>query len=112
MVVLFAAPLYFANAGHFRSQIDGTLDRATGILSLLVLDVVGMHDIDYTGAGVLKDVLDELDRQHVTFAMARAGSHLRENLAQSGLLQRIGRERLFPSVDDAVRALGLEERTP
>ena len=59
-------------------------------------------------ARALNDVLDELDRQHITFALTRAGNHLRENLARSGLLKRIGPERLFESVDDAVRALGPE----
>ncbi len=112
LVVLFAAPLYFANAGHFRSQIDEALDRPAASPRLLVLDVVGMHDLDYTGARALKDVLDELDRQHVSFAMARVGSHLRENLARSGLLQRIGPDRLFRTVDEAVKALGPEEVGP
>ena len=52
---------------------------------MFVLDVVGMYDIDFTGARALNDVLDELDRQHIAFALTRAGNHLRENLARSGL---------------------------
>jgi hypothetical protein len=64
-----------------------------------------MYDMDYTGTRVLKQVLDELDRRHVTFALARAGSHLRAILARS-LLPWIGADRLFPSVDQAVNALG------
>jgi hypothetical protein len=42
--------------------------------NVFVLDVVGMHDIDFTGARVLNDVLDELDRQHITFALTRAAT--------------------------------------
>lgn len=112
LVVLFAAPLYFANAGHFRAQIDSALGHLPSRPHALVLDVVGMHDIDYTGARALKDLLDELDRQHIAFAMARAGSHLLENLARAGLLQRVDPDRLFPSVDEAVRALAPEQGTP
>ena len=78
---------------------------------MFVLDVVGMHDIDFTGAHALNDVLNELDRQHITFALTRAGDHLRENLARSGLLQRIGTDHLFRSVDDAVKALDPENST-
>jgi sulfate permease, SulP family len=111
LVVLFAAPLYFANAGNFRAQIDKALSHLPSRPHVLVLDVVGMHDIDYTGTRALKDVLDELDRQHVAFALARAGRHMLENLARSGLLEQIGTERLFPSVDEAVRTLGPEEST-
>jgi sulfate permease, SulP family len=105
LVVLYAAPLYFANAARFRGEVDKALTHLQNRPRVLVLDVVGMHDIDFTGARALNDVLDELDRQHITFALTRAGGHLRENLARSGLLQRIGTHRLFRSVDDAVRAL-------
>ncbi len=106
VVVLFAAPLYFVNADHFRSQIDRALQSATSPPSLLVLDVVGMHDIDFTGNRAMGDVLDDMERRHVTMAIARAGEHLRENLTRGGQLGRIGPDRFFPTVDAAVRALG------
>ncbi len=108
LVVLYASPLYFANAANFRTQVDKALGHPSSRPHVFVLDVVGMHDIDFTGARALNDVLDELDRRHITFAMTRAGNHLRENLARSGLLKRIGPHHLYPSVDDAVRALDPE----
>ena len=108
LVVLYASPLYFANAANFRTQVDKALGHLSSHPHVFVLDVVGMHDIDFTGARALNDVLDELDRQHITFAMTRAGDHLRENLARSGLLKRIGTHHLYPSVDDAVKALDPE----
>lgn len=111
LVVLFAAPLYFANADRFRAQIDAALSHLTSRPHALVLDVVGMHDIDFTGARALKDVLDELDRQHVALAMARPGRHLTENLARSGLLKRIGTDHLYPSVDEAVGAFRSQKGT-
>jgi SulP family sulfate permease len=109
LVVMFAAPLYFANAGYFRLQVDSAMSHLPARPNVLVLDVVGMHDIDFTGARALKHVLDELDREHVDFALARAGSHMLHNLARSGLLDRIGPDHLFPSVDQAVSALGPAE---
>lgn len=109
LVVLFAASLYFANAGHFRAQLDKALVHLPNRPHLLVLDVVGMHDIDYTGARALTNLLDELDRQHVTFALARAGSHVLENLARGELLDRLRTDHIFASVDEAVRALGPEQ---
>jgi len=65
-----------------------------------------MADLDYTGSRSLREALDGLDRDHVGFAVARAGAHLRDNLARCGLLERIGTERFFDSVDAAVTALG------
>jgi len=106
LVVLFATPLWYANAVHFRANVDHALARAEGIPKLLVLDAMGMSDIDFTGSRALREVLDELDRDHIEIAVARAGTHLYQGLARSGLLERIGSERCFPSVGEAVTAFG------
>ena len=105
LVVLFATPLWYANAIHFRDQLQAAVTRATGPLRLVVLDAIGMSDLDYTGARSLHEALDDLDCKHISFAIARAGEHVRDSLTRSGLLQRIGEDRLFPSVDEAVTAL-------
>jgi len=106
LAVLFATPLWYANAVHFRAQLTDSLARALGTPQLVVLDALGMSDIDYTGSRALGAILDELDRDHAAFAIARAGQHAREGLRRSGLLARIGEDHIFPSVDEAVRALG------
>lgn len=106
LVLLFAAPLYYATAYRFRSQVDEALRRREGSVQLLVLDVVGMHDIDFTAARTLRPLVEQLRKSGVTFALARPGHHLRGNLERAGLLDLIGHDRLFESVDAAVRALG------
>jgi len=112
LVILYPAPLYFANATHFRAEVEKGIGHLPTRPRVLVLDVAGMHDIDFTGVGALSDILDELDRQHIAFALTRAGDHVRANLARSGLLQRIGSDHLFRTVDEAVRALGPTEAQP
>jgi high affinity sulfate transporter 1 len=106
LAVLFATPLWYANAVHFRAQLTDSLARALGTPRLVVLDALGMSDVDYTGSRALSAVLDALDRDHTAFAVARAGEHARQGLRRSGLLARIGEDHFFPSVDEAVRALG------
>ncbi len=64
-----------------------------------------MTELDYTGSRALSEALYDLDRRHIAFAIARAGEHMRQSLARSGLLTRIGEDRLFPSVDAVVTAL-------
>ena len=105
LVVLFATPLWYANAVHFRDQLHDALTRADGPPGAVVLDAIGMSDLDYTGSRSLREVLDALDREHISFAIARAGEHVRDSLARSGLLARIGEDRLFPSVGEAVTAV-------
>ena len=108
LVVLFATPLWYANAAHFRAQLEESLARGTGELRVVILDAIGMSDVDYTGAHALARALDHLDQRHVAFAVARAGSHLRRGLARSGLLARIGESHVYPSVGEAVAALHRE----
>jgi sulfate permease, SulP family len=105
LVVLFATPLWYANAVHFRAELEEALGRALGELRVVVLDTIGMSDIDFTGARALSRALDDLDQQHIAFAVARAGATLRRGLARSGLLARIGETHLYPSVGEAVAAL-------
>ena len=109
LVVLFATPLWYANAVHFRVEMDRASTRAEGVPKLFVLDAMGMSDIDYTGSRVLREVLDKLEREHIEVAVARAGSHLRQGLTRSGLLERIGSDHFFDSVGEAVTALTSKE---
>jgi MFS superfamily sulfate permease-like transporter len=105
-VLLFAAPLYFATATRFRSQVAQHVESPPAPTRCLVLDLAGMHDMDFTGARAFAAMLDALDRRHVKVALARAGRTLAGNLERSGLIRRIGPEHLFDSVDEAVEALG------
>ena len=106
LALLFATPLWYANAIHFRAQVEACIGQAKQPPRLLVLDALGMHDVDYTGSRTLAELLDELDHEHVAFAVARAGEHAIDGLRHSGLLARIGADHVFPSVDEAVKALG------
>lgn len=102
LVLLFATPLWYANALHFRAEIEASLSRAEGPLRTVVLDAIGMSDVDYTGSNALREVLDELDKQHVSFVVARAGERAFESLRRSGLVERIGAERFYGTVGEAV----------
>ena len=102
LVVLFATPLWYANAVDFHAQIDAALERALGPPHVVVLDAIGMTDIDYTGARALRAVLDEFGRTHIAFAVARAGERARSSLERCGLLARIGPDHFFSSVNEAV----------
>jgi MFS superfamily sulfate permease-like transporter len=105
LVLLFATPLWYANAVHFREEVTAALARAPGEVRVLVLDTIGMTDIDFTGARALGRVLTECDRRHIDFAVARAGEHVCNELSRSGLAARIGADHFYLSVDEAVRAL-------
>ncbi|HEX3334153.1 MAG TPA: SulP family inorganic anion transporter [Acidimicrobiales bacterium] len=105
LVVLFASPLWYANAVHFREMVEGALEQAGGPIRLLVVDTIGMSDLDYTGTSALGRLVDHCAREHIEFGISRSGEHVQRSLRRSGLLDRIGEDHLFPSVDEAVTAL-------
>jgi high affinity sulfate transporter 1 len=105
LVVLFATPLWFANAVHFREEVESALAESGPATRVLVLDTIGMSDLDFTGAHSLAQLLDRCEREHIDFAIARVGDHVRRSLERSGLMRRIGPDHCFPTVDAAVSAL-------
>jgi SulP family sulfate permease len=111
LVLLYATPLWYANAAHFREEVAGALARKPDTTAL-VLDALGMSDVDFTGSRELSHVLDACERAHVVFGVARAGGHLRDILQRSGLAQRIGENHFYSSVNQAATALADEPRSP
>jgi high affinity sulfate transporter 1 len=111
LVLLYATPLWYANAAHFREEVAGALARKPDTTAL-VLDALGMSDVDFTGSRELSHVLDACERAHVVFGVARAGDHLRNILQRGGLAQRIGENHFYSSVNQAVTALADEPGRP
>jgi MFS superfamily sulfate permease-like transporter len=97
---------------HFREEVSAALEDAPDHIRVLVLDTIGMSDLDFTGARALGRVLSACERDHITFALARSGEHLRKALRRSGLASRIGEDRFYPSVNEAVVALTRDTSPP
>lgn len=103
-VVGLQAPLSFLNAPAFRSDVTKVLGTATP--QLLVLEASGMVEIDFTAAQILLDVFKACNAQGVTVALARLESvRAQEAFERFKLFDVLPKERVFHSVDEAVRSL-------
>ena len=104
-VVGLQAPLSFLNAQNFRADVLDVVKRAKP--RLLVLEASGMIEIDFTAAQILLDLFRECRDDGVTVAMARLEStRAQDALARFGLYDVLPKDRIFHSVDEAVRKLG------
>ncbi len=112
LVVLFSTPLWYANAQQFRAEMDAALDRALGRPSAVILDAIGMSDVDYTGVEALAGVLDLLSRRGIGFAVARVGERAKGSLTRSGLTRRIGAGNFYGTVWEAVVACAAASAGP
>jgi len=106
MVLGFQAPLSFLNARPFRHDLVGALDRAGGDTRLVVLESSGIVGIDFTAAEALIDAIGHAHAHGLDFAVARLESVRAQDLFRRfGVLDQLGPDHLFRSVEDAIRAL-------
>lgn len=105
IVYLLYAPLWYSSAAYVASRIQQALESAPIPVRAFVLDLNGVSDIDYTGARVHGDLAIDLRHRGVSISIARASHLVHHDLKHSGLLDSIGAERLFTTVEDAVAAL-------
>lgn len=79
--------------------------EAPGPVRYFLLDAESMPFVDTTGAAGLEEVCDELESEGIAVAVAAAKSPVRSMLDRTGLTQRIGPGRMFPTVESAVETL-------
>ncbi len=106
VVYRWDSPLFFANAENFRDRAwrAYTEARAEGEVHWFVLNCEAITEVDITGADALESVRRELADDGVVVGLARAKQELRDQLEPTGLLDRIGEERIFPTLPTAVEA--------
>ncbi|MGW5452817.1 SulP family inorganic anion transporter [Nocardia sp. NPDC003979] len=108
VIYRYDAPLCFANAEDFRKRALGAVDwwgeRGGEPVRWFVLNAEANVEVDLTALDAVEQVRAELVSRGVVFAMARVKHDLRDDLDASGLTERIGPDRLFPTLPTALDA--------
>ena len=111
MVYRYDSPLFFANAENFRTRALAAVDDAAAPVRWFVLNVEAIVEVDITGADALEALRAELEHRGIVFALARIKEDLRDQLARTGLLDRIGEDHIFPTLPTALEGFHEWERT-
>ncbi len=104
VVYRWEAPLFFANAGAFRTQIRKIARDAEP--SWIVLQCEAITDIDVTAADMLKLLDDELNAKGIHVAFAEMRSRLQDLTLRYGLLDTLDRDHFYPTLDAALTSVG------
>lgn len=104
LLLRYDAPLFFANAPDFGRVLQTTLRETERRIDRVVVVGNAITDIDSTGAEILVNVLEDLERQDVTFAFAGLKDPVKDRLRDYGLYERIGDGNFFPNTISAVEA--------
>jgi sulfate permease, SulP family len=104
LVYRYDSPLFFANAEDFRTRARAAVAAQKVPVDWFVLNAEAVVEVDITAVDALESLRQELVDKGIVFAMARVKQDLRDQLLPSGLIQRIGEDRIFPTLPTAVEA--------
>jgi len=111
-IIRIDAALSFVNAAFVKKLILG---QATAVSrtepKALILDASGINDVDATGAEMLAEVLEDLDRQGVQLHLSGVKGPVRDVLHRCGIWDHLG-SRVHASTFDAVAAVGNPDVAP
>jgi len=96
--------LFFANARYFKGRVREAIRAVPAPVRWLVLDADAMTHVDTTGLDALLDVTKDLRRDGITLVVARLRTRMEQQLEDTGVLDVIGAEHLYPTVRAAVEA--------
>lgn len=102
LVFRFESALVFFNTDYFDGRIRQAVSEAQEKPNVLVLDAESMPMLDTTGADALETLYSELLAEGIELRIARAKGRFRIMLEDSGVADKIGREKIFPSTRAAV----------
>jgi len=104
MVYRYDSPLFFANAENFRARALDSVAKSAVPVKWFVINAEAIIEVDVTAVDALEDLRAELADRGVVVALARMKQDLAVQLEPSGFLDRIGRDRLYPTLPTAVAA--------
>ena len=104
VVYRYDAPLFFANAEDFRRRALAAADQDAGPVRWFVLNVEANVEVDFTALEAVDAVREEFTNRGTIFALARVKQDLLDDLQAFGLADKVGEERIFPTLPTAVQA--------
>ena len=106
VVYRYDSPLFFANSDDFTKRAIAVVDQASARerVEWFLLNAEANTEVDLTAVDALELLRGTLDRRGIVFAMARVKQDLRASLEAGGFVEKVGADRIFPTLPTAVAA--------
>jgi len=105
LIVRLDGPMYYANALTIRDQVKTMIEEAATQPRAMLIDLGAQDKIDLTSIEVLKGLVKDLQSKGIAMYLADVHMPVREFSQRAGLLEIIGEDHIYPTVDAAVRFL-------
>jgi SulP family sulfate permease len=103
LIVRLDAPMYYANALTARDRLKAMVRDASPSPRAVIFDGEGQDDLDLTSAEMLKGLVAELHADGLAVFFVNVHAPVLRRARETGLLEVVGGDRVFPTVDLAVR---------
>lgn len=104
LIFRYDSPLFFANANNFLIHAREMVAERMPDLKWFALQSEAIVEIDSTGLDALESLARELQAADVRFVLVRAKSELVQTLTDTGFIDTIGRDSVFPTLPTLVAA--------
>jgi MFS superfamily sulfate permease-like transporter len=102
LIVRLDSQLYFANVLTVRDRVKAMLAERTPPPKAVIFDASAQEEIDVTSTNVLRGLLKEMREQEITVYVANLHAPVLEHGRKTGLIEAIGEDHIFQTVDLAV----------
>ncbi|HEY1739531.1 MAG TPA: SulP family inorganic anion transporter [Acidimicrobiia bacterium] len=103
IVYRFGVGLFYANAGRLADDVMMLIDVPEPP-KWFVLHAEAIDDVDFTGGKTIVELAQQLKARGIVFAVAGADPAVAQEASRFGLVDVIGRDHVFPHVQDAIAA--------
>mmetsp|Transcript_84540 Transcript_84540/g.244370 ORF Transcript_84540/g.244370 Transcript_84540/m.244370 type:complete len:920 (-) Transcript_84540:192-2951(-) len=110
LIVQLGSSLYFANVGYVKEVLLQYIEEVSAVSEVehLVLEMASVLTVDATAAHLIQDVVGDCRERGIETAFAMVGKRAMKTLTKAGLVDFVGRDMFFPTVDEAVHEIRSE----
>ena len=102
LIIRFDAQLYFANTAFFKETIISESNKKGADLKAIIIDAESLNSLDSSGVYILDEILNHFKNRKITVFFTGLKGPVRDTISKSGIIDNIGRDFCFMSIQEAV----------
>jgi len=102
LIYRFDAHIYFANTNFFKESLDELVLEKQNQIKLIIIDGESINSIDSSGIHMLEEVYEYYKNLNIKIYFTGIKGPVRDAFVKSGLMEKIGFQNCFMSIQEAV----------
>jgi SulP family sulfate permease len=102
LIIRFDAQLHFANTTFFKDTIISESQKKGSDLKVIIIDGESLNNLDSSGVYALEEILKYFNEKEVYLYFSSLKGPVRDTIYKSNIIQNIGEEHCFMSIQEAV----------